>query len=465
MQIIVFKNFSKRTNSTKQPADNTGTTINVELKANTSVEKPTFILSQSTDFLGINYIKAFGNYYKVDDTIILDNNRVEIPCTHDYLATYKSDILNTSAYIMYSESLHNDNVNDNRVVSLNTVTIKTLTQPTSVFDNTGYYMLTCVGESDYSTPTFTKSYLMTSIQMRDLVNELMSASDTVLTNLSKRFKSPYDCIVSCKWLPFNSYTIATNRCVLEEHIHLGSYDTGVHGYVVSDDTPFSAVTGFDLANVLSTIQPAYKRVAPYTKLSAFIPYFSSVTIPMLPFVKTDKILNFRYSIDFITGDVTVRVTTSNTDVIVSTYNYNVSVDIPVAQLMDNKSSLLTSIGSIASSAGLVTAGGGAGALLSLAVAGVNAGMEAVTEKPSVKGSQGGRSYREVGINTVLTFETLDTTTSESISSLFGKPYMAIATLSNCTGYVQTQNASVNIAGRTDDSVRLNALLDAGIYIE
>lgn len=72
MQIKYWDNFSKRVNSTKIPTG--GTTINVVLKEPTNIDNPSFILNGIN--LSMNYIEAFGKYYFVDSTEILDNNRM-----------------------------------------------------------------------------------------------------------------------------------------------------------------------------------------------------------------------------------------------------------------------------------------------------------------------------------------------------------------------------------------------------
>lgn len=96
MQIKVWKNFSKRYNSTKLPTG--GTTVTVYLKDGTSIDNPTFILHEP-DF-EINYINAFNKYYFVDDIKSIHNNLIEITCHIDVLATYRSDISNVSLYIV-----------------------------------------------------------------------------------------------------------------------------------------------------------------------------------------------------------------------------------------------------------------------------------------------------------------------------------------------------------------------------
>ena len=60
MQLLLFKNFSKRRNSTKQVDDSTGIVTDVVLKQGTSIESPVFLI-QGVD-LEVNYVK-FNNHY------------------------------------------------------------------------------------------------------------------------------------------------------------------------------------------------------------------------------------------------------------------------------------------------------------------------------------------------------------------------------------------------------------------
>ena len=89
MQIKIHKNFSKRINSTKRPTG--GTTIDVVLKEECTVENPVFVLNGYD--ASIDYIEAFGKYYFVDKKNIIDNSRCEYACIEDYLASFVSECI------------------------------------------------------------------------------------------------------------------------------------------------------------------------------------------------------------------------------------------------------------------------------------------------------------------------------------------------------------------------------------
>ena len=97
--------FDKRTNSTSIPADNTGYLIeNVKLKENTSLLHPIFIVNANTISVDSNYIKMERTGYKtrfyfIDDIFMCVGNIAEVRCTQDHLATWKSEIGNSTQYV------------------------------------------------------------------------------------------------------------------------------------------------------------------------------------------------------------------------------------------------------------------------------------------------------------------------------------------------------------------------------
>ena len=81
MQLLLFKNFSKRRNSTKQVDDSTGIVTDVVLKQGTSIESPVFLI-QGID-LDVNYAKFNNHYFYIDDIVVGNNNIYELHCSQD----------------------------------------------------------------------------------------------------------------------------------------------------------------------------------------------------------------------------------------------------------------------------------------------------------------------------------------------------------------------------------------------
>lgn len=104
---VKFGKSDKRINSTKIPT--LSDTVSCVLKQGTSVEKPTFILQAVSPFdWNVAYCETFGRYYFVNDVTYVEST-YEISCTCDYLASYKSEILNNSMYVTRSSNVTNFN--------------------------------------------------------------------------------------------------------------------------------------------------------------------------------------------------------------------------------------------------------------------------------------------------------------------------------------------------------------------
>lgn len=457
MQINLWRGFSKRKNSTKRPST-PDAVIDVKLKEDTSIEKPSFILSgQQFEY---NYVQAIGHYYYVNDIISLANGLTQINCEQDLLATYKSEIQSTTAFVEYASGSYNRGMNDTRISSIGTSSIFNRSGEAALFDSTGFYVLSVVSTQSGAKDGFAVYYILTATQVTNLANQFAGTSENILESIAKITGSAYDSIISCKWLPFSYSTIVGNRCgSAGDVVVIGNYGAPVVGnaYYVTNAAPLTSGTTFaSIWGSSSGVEP-FKRVEPYTHITAYLPYYGNVSIPTLPIANYDK-LQFDYSVDFITGDVTTRISISGGDEPLMTINYNVAVDAPVAQVTDHSGSIATviaGVGATALSGGSLapTAGAISGALQSLSVG------------TSVKGSISGRSYKGYGNSIRIVVETVNTTDVDKLTAVQGRMLHNVVPLSTLSGYVKTINASVNMAGLSNDKAAINSALDSGIYIE
>ena len=111
MTVTLYKNFKKKINSTKQPSG--GAEKEVYLKDGCSIESPIFLIDGID--LDVNYVKFNNNYFYVNDIILSNNNIYEVHCSMDPLASHKAEILDTTAYVKYSQSRFNKWIPDERL--------------------------------------------------------------------------------------------------------------------------------------------------------------------------------------------------------------------------------------------------------------------------------------------------------------------------------------------------------------
>lgn len=93
-----------------------GTDFTCDLKADTSVLKPTLILQSASSLAGFNYmyIQDFGRYYFIDDIVSKNNVIWEVSGHVDVLETYKQGILSNTAVLKRQQNKYNTYLNDER---------------------------------------------------------------------------------------------------------------------------------------------------------------------------------------------------------------------------------------------------------------------------------------------------------------------------------------------------------------
>lgn len=93
-----------------------GTDFTCDLKADTSILRPTLVLQSESNLSGFNYmyISDFQRYYFIDD--IVSKNKViwEVSGHVDVLQTYKQQILSNTAVLKRQQNKYNTYLNDER---------------------------------------------------------------------------------------------------------------------------------------------------------------------------------------------------------------------------------------------------------------------------------------------------------------------------------------------------------------
>lgn len=464
MIIKLWKNFNKRKNSTKQPAEASAITLEVKLKEATSIEAPTFIL-QSSDF-DYNYCQAFGHYYYIDNIIKVSNDLMQISCSQDLLATYKINILSTSAFIQYASTAYNKMLPDNRIGILPTLLKHESTLSVSQFSESGTYVLHVVNDRP-GTTGFTAVYLTSASVIQRLASYLMidlgTGASEILDWFNITFGDTYGSIISCSWIPLDLATAAT-RATLEQ-IYIGRDEVLPGGnpltaYKVTSKAPITIVNGF--ASIGSLYTDDFRIAEPYTKARLYIPYYGMLDLNPIEIING---ISITLSIDIVTGDTTAYISSDNK--LLTTINYNMAVNCPIAQTSQNFGAGVASLAGGAGSAAIAVMSSGTSAVAATigAVVGAANGVVDITKSTtSVKGNIQGYSMSHIN-SFKLEVNNIDTIDPDNLRVISGRPVMKVDLISNHSGYVKTVDASVNIAGLGNDKSVINGMLDAGIYLE
>lgn len=464
MNIVTWSNFTKRRNSTKQPTA-TGTTHTATLKEATSIEKPTFVFA-SNDFT-INYVQAFGHYYFVDDIKSVRNGIIEVSCSMDVGATFKTEIGSYNAYIERSYTLVNSMIPDPYVSMLNREIVQSnIYSSLSIFVSGGIYIISVL--NDLGSGAGFTSYYATDISnlmaLSNYVNtDWGSGAADLLSWLQATFLHTADCIIDCIWVPIALSQISGSSFATFETMKIGvDQVTGVNGYRFTGP----AIVSQSISVTIPHMYTDFRKGAPYTVGRMFIPGYGNVDFNPLDF--NGDIIDVQFDVDITTGDVVCYFKDASGKVI-SNVTYNVAVNCPVGKVgADVQGTISGALGTVGGLAMTAAAGGGAamvGGTIGATASAINTISSIAAPTTSVHGGKGGRALMKSGLDLICSTIAKYTTDPADLRSTHGRPSMGQAVISTCSGYVKCSEAEVPIAGMESDKQAVNDLLNSGFYYE
>lgn len=479
MYEVSFGTISKRKNSTRVPqASEFSFTARVALKDPTSDSSPVFMLKKSDDVFPFNYAVWDSWYYWITDVKRVRDGLFEVSCELDPLATYKSQILATNAFVLYDQTA-NAEIVDTRLSAVTSATYRTESAAAFSMFTAGYTIAVgIVGKTSAGV------YLLTAAQADSLLSNLsnfldnsdyvpipdpddFSAMDEIagalVHNLSvigrllvSTGKAP-DSIKCAYLLPVDAAKFRTTS----ETIYLGDYNTGI-------TAPKVQYTMRATESVNITIPWGFtdwRRNAPYTEILLTLPYAGTVSLPPSSLVGASSI-----SVECfvtVTGSVTYNIGVSGA----GTYRRIMRVGGNCAsQYLIGASNInpLSVASSVVSAAGITAAGIASGGIVGGVGAMAAAGMGILGHlqpTPSSVGGAGGGAFTDTEIPYCTTISHDTNVTPDSIAATMGTPAFAQKLLSTLSGFVQTRNVSVDAPAEGPVLDKINSYLDGGVFIE
>lgn len=456
----------KARNSTKI-ADGLNSTIEVLLKDNTSIISPTFELRcdfnsmpYPAEIFGYNYCYCpeFKRYYFISD-IISETSRVfYIVCQVDVLATFRDDILNTKAFILYAESKYNSMLTDSRLPISSRSERHNVYVDISEFNNDGCFILTIASQSGGKNGC-ALTLSLNSEQMSEVADKLYSAD--FWDNIKQYFVDPLDAIISCIWIPISQSTVSAlgltynikfggyvlgsgdfaSRTVKLSTIHIKPY-VKYKGRVWNPDTNSYEVSWAD-----------YRNCEPVSQYTLFLPGYGITEIPMVDIIGDGKIEPEIY-IDIIlspiTGDITYIIQPfSNGLGAEAFYNAikickgNIGVEVPVSSRQRGYASTLGNLSQALTSGIATTITGSAYAAIGTVQSIGDAVLNMFNTEYSVSGNLGGWSMTGTMYKAICYTEVKAISDSPSnINSCIGRPLYQTKKLGDMIGLVKCTGAYV-----------------------
>ncbi len=468
---------TKKFNSTYRPTTELNKTFEVVLKDSSSDYTPTFVLYNPDNTWDYNYLEWDGWFYYITNVIRDKNHMITITCDLDFLATFKSNIVNSTQYVAYDATANSELI-DSRL-SVKTTTTKQVSYGNSTFFETGCVLVGIVGTHN------TGVFALTPAQARSLLSdiadnwlddpdmlEVPDVSDfsnwddaigvfvhnfTVgLRQLIATGKAP-DCIKSCIYVPVDASKFSGSSAT----VWLGDYNTGVTGKLLTSVAVASEVVNVSIPWQFSD----WRRNAPYTHVYLSLPYVGTIQLPNSEIMDLSSLgVEIHVAQD---GSVFYNIEGGSGYGRLIRTGANCASNFMIGA--SNINPLVSSIG-----AGSV-AGAGIGAALgaisnpaSLIAAGtaiIGGTIASITSLPSSAGGSGGGAYSDSAIISCFTICHDTNVDPSSVSGFMGTPTMQVKTLTGLTGYVECKCASVALPASDAVINKVNNALNGGIYIE
>lgn len=486
---VSFGTDGKRINSTRIPS--VPTTINCVLKKPCTIENPVLDLSTFVPQYSVAYIPSFGSrYYFVNNIECLSNNIYRYHLSVDALASHKNKILANTVYVERSESHGTKRLVDPYAThTAANPNVYSRNYAISGFNSSGIYILQTAGKgTTTSIGQGVNTYLLTASELRKLINNIFTAGTygTSVTDAEKTYFNPFQYIISCRWFPIDSGLVTVGA--VAANVQFGWWNltpSEVTAYSVKKET-ITINTDF----LLPSLQDWTDTSPDYSRYSLQVPGIGSMEIDPA-FCGMD--LYACIEIDLLTGGAKCEIRQKSGDVyshtldpVLSVANGYWGVDVLLTQLATDTSNLASNVinsvsnaaygmsfGETVSAANRSSSGGqflstSIGLLESIPLIGswFQKGRENLLQPAlSVNGAVGNFSEFNNHSELRLTIKHYNVLEAD-MADTNGLPYHRNVLLSTLSGYTRCNNASIPIAGATQqEKLAIKNMLEGGFWIE
>lgn len=511
---IKFYKFKKRVNSTKRPGQNDQVVFDctdVRLKNATSIINPVFIIEGSGDgymaltipMLDANYcyVPDFNRYYFIDDVTLIANNVVQISCSVDALASNRTEILNSSQYVLRSASQYDGNIVDNYYLTkADYLTCKDILPfdgdnifwcpPGTGSVNDFHYVVATVGSfynaSALATVQGVNYYALTVQQMTDFVHFLSQAVENYLDipetvmngDLLKSLYDPFQYVKSVMYFPFGLGNIwGADQSPIEFGYWQGSYGHRITNTQISGDTRIV----FNKHPLAST-RGAYMNIAPYSEYTLHCEPFG--TIPLDATLLQDaEMLKLHVQADVTTGESKLIIKAVDLEhqneawgspymkarPTIATAYAKLGVDVPVASIQTDYVNMGQSmLGAMNSGLGLVASAMSENVVgLASSTTGIASGLGDFVRSCMPVARQSGASGSYLSCTDIYSLKLTEkhvNVVGEDLAD-FGRPLCQTKVLSSLSGYVLCKDVELALSTTKSESEKCISYLESGAFIE
>lgn len=463
MEIVLYS-FNKRKNSTQIPGNAVDSiTVDGIIKAPFSIVTPTvdFNFGQVTNitaYYNYAYIPTLRRYYHIRNWTYTGRLwNADMLC--DVLASFKTDIGNSTEYVLRSESMSNEYLIDVSVptTAKMTVNMSPNTHPDG-YNWSGDYedgsFVVGIVNDDNGSIGSVSYYKFTSAQFRNLANLLLGSPDylgidELSDGIQKALVNPWQYIVSCYWFPFD---VAAGDSVSYVSVGWWTFSASCsriasYGYS-RNDLDFTVYK-----HPKTFVNGKYVGMPPFSEYTLFIPGFGAFDIPP-QYLIDENSLSCQIVTDSISGIGTLSVRAGAKEICKRTAQIGVPITLAGSSITNAEAGIADIAGKLINST-LPYNDQSAAGFVSRALM----GYAAASTNISTRGSTGTLSeYFFVPYLKCVFADQPEIAVSE-----IGKPLCAYVQISNLSGYVQCAHGEINTTATETEKTMIQEFLEGGFY--
>ena len=458
MQITVFSGFSKEHNSTKQPSG--GSAVNCYLKDDTSLINPVFVLEAAN--FSINYVQWGSRYYFVDDVVSIRNGAMELHCSVDALASWKTSIGASSQYVTRAASQYDEGIIDTlypaRVYETIEDTVIDLNMTSALA--AANYVVGIINKAADASGGITY-YAMTPAIFKDLLdvlyggNWLNAPATEVSLELQKELVNPFQYIAFIMSFP---YDVTTG--LVQKEVKFGYWASGVFaGVLTPNDRYINIISSTTLpSHPQASSRGVYLNASPYTRRILHCYGFGDIPLDSIDFIHNNQI-TLALQVDKFNGTGKLEISNNGDTTTHQTLFGQIGINVPVSQITSGTganpiSMLLHDLKAEYVNFYRSATRGDNPVGIGNAVSGLNPTIQS-------QGALGSGVYytsRPHVTSKFMGMVPIDAARN-------GRPLMQTKTISSLSGFIQVENPDVDIAATTAEKDIIAQYMRSGFYYE
>lgn len=459
---VTLYSFTKEVNSTARPSGS-GSTYPCVVITPCDIINPQLRMQLGTGYnpssYNYCYVPAWGRYYWVNDWI-MDGPIWTAVCNVDPLASWKTQIGATSAYVLRSAAAYDGDVIDNLYPTLADPTVTVSNYNTGWFTDLDYDHGTFVvglinsqGATDY--------VYMTPTQFRQFATEAFSdrfytQAAAGVTWMTKAIFDPMQYLASATWFPllFTGGTATTAK--------LGYWDTGVSCYQAATFLNRTATQLPVPKHPQTSARGAWINSAPVTTYTLETWPFGRLALdPALLYNYTS--LSLVMTVDYISGVAILKVIAGNdtTGPIITTSSAQLGVSVQISQVLRDNFGATMGVASGLIGGVISAATGNVAGAIGGAMSAISSGVKGMYPDVTTSGANAGFAglYGQWRL-----YSKFYLMVPEDLAHR-GRPLCAVRRLDTLPGYQLCTDTDLQLPCTRTEMDAIRGYLESGYYFE